>query len=335
MTNEAALIARIRRAVPSRPGGILRLGIGDDAAVLQCLARPSPSRRLPANWILTSDSFLEGRHFLVDRHPPESVGFKALARALSDVAAMGAVPRVFLLNLALPSNLTGTWLNRFLQGMARAARAAGVTLAGGDVAQSRSVAIFIALLGQAPSGRPVLRSGARPGDSLFLSGTLGAAQLGLEAILRSGKQRSRSLRHHLLERHLYPTPRLALGLWLANNHLAAAMIDTSDGFSTALSQLCQASRVGACVKSVGLPVVRIPSQLRRWRLSAQRLALHGGEDYELLFAVHPESVPRIPKSFGRVPISNVGTLVRRREILLLDADGETSVLPPLGWDHFR
>jgi len=335
MTSEAELIDRIRRAVPSQPGGILRLGIGDDAAILRCSGRPRPFPRPSANWILTSDSFLESRHFLIDRHPPDSVGFKALARALSDAAAMGANPKVFLLNLALPFKLTSGWLDQFLQGMARAAREARVVLAGGDVAQSHSVAIFIALLGEVPSGRAVLRSGARPGDGLFVSGTLGAAQLGLETILEGGRQLTRASRSRLLQRHLYPTPRLALGLWLARNKLASAMIDTSDGFSTALSQLCGASRVGACVRSAGLPVVRIPTELRRRKLSPGSLGLHGGEDYELLFAVHPKSIPHIPESFEGVPISRVGTFVRRREILLLEANGSTSVLQPSGWDHFR
>jgi len=334
MTNEAELINRIRRAIPSRPRGILRLGIGDDAAVLGVPEGLRVPRRHSARWILTSDSFLESRHFLVDRHPPHAVGYKALARALSDAGAMGAIPKVFLLNLALPLELTGTWLAQFLKGMARAARGARVILAGGDISQSRSVAIFIALLGEVPVGKAVLRSGAHAGDGLFVSGTLGAAQLGLETIFKSKTQLPRVLRDKILLRHLYPNPRLELGLWLAKHKLVSAMIDTSDGFSTDLARLCRASRIGARVWSAALPVVSIPSKLRRRVPSPHELALHGGEDYELLFAVPPKYIHRIPGTFKGVPISQVGTFVRRREIQLLEANGDTSVLQPLGWDHF-
>ena len=335
MTNEAELINRIRRALPSRPQGILRLGIGDDAAVLSVLEGLRSARRHLARWILTSDSFLESRHFLVDRHPPHAVGYKALARALSDAAAMGASPKVFLLNLALPLELTGAWLDQFLKGMARVARGARVILAGGDISQSRSVAIFIALLGEVPFEKAVLRSGARAGDHLFVSGTLGAAQLGLETILKGRKQLYGVLRNQVLQRHLYPKPRLELGLWLAKNKLISAMIDTSDGFSTNLAHLCQASRIGARVWSAALPVVSIPPELRRKALSPHDLALHGGEDYELLFAVPPKYIHRIPGTFEGVPIAQVGAFVRRCEIQLLEANGDTSVLLPMGWDHFR
>ena len=335
MTTEATLIEKIRRAIPSRPGGFLRLGIGDDAAVLRGFTRGRPARDVPSDWVFTSDSFLEGVHFLPGRHPARAVGYKALARTLSDIAAMGAVPRVFLLNLAFPQKLTGSWLDQFLGGMARAARNFRVVLAGGDIAQFPFVAISIAVLGEVPTGKAVKRSGARPGDLLLVSGTLGAAQLGLELILRHGKPTGSLLRSPALRTHLFPNPRLELGAWLAGRGLVSAMIDTSDGFSTDLARLCQASRVGVRVWASHIPAVRIPLSLSRSVLSPLELALHGGEDYELVFAVPSRLARRIPSSHRGVRLTQVGEFVRGREVRLVDSDGRASRLAPRGWDHFR
>ena len=249
MTDEARLIEQILRAVPSRgrlarsrPNGRslpvgLRLGIGDDAAVIRPMGQ--------ADWVWTCDAFLENVHFLAHAHPPQAVGFKALARATSDLAAMGARPRFFLLSLALPPSRTGGWLKGFLAGMARAARQLGLVLAGGDTSQHATVAISVSVLGEIAPGCAVTRSGARPGDRLYVTGRLGAAQLGLELILR-GLYRRAGFRP-LLRRHLYPELRLAFGQWLARRRLASAMIDTSDGLSTDLGHICEASGAGARV----------------------------------------------------------------------------------------
>ncbi len=335
MTTEATLIEKIRRAIPSRPGGFLRLGIGDDAAVLRGFTRGRPARGVPSDWVFTSDSFLEGVHFLPGRHPARAVGYKALARTLSDIAAMGAVPRVFLLNLAFPQKLTGSWLDQFLGGMARAARNFRVVLAGGDIAQFPFVAISIAVLGEVPTGKAVKRSGARPGDLLLVSGTLGAAQLGLELILRHGKPTGSLLRSPALRTHLFPNPRLELGAWLAGRGLVSAMIDTSDGFSTDLARLCQASRVGVHVWAGRLPGVQVAPGLRRKGFSSLELALYGGEDYELVFAVPSRLARRIPSSHRGVRLTQVGEFVRGREVRLIDSDERASKLAPRGWDHFR
>jgi len=326
MTTESRLIERILRRVPSRGRSAgLRVGAGDDAAVLY--------PRRSAEWALTCDAFLENVHFLAPIHPPQAVGYKALARATSDLAAMGAVPRVFLLSLALPSHRVTAWLGGFLTGLARAARRFGLVLAGGDTAQSAYVAINISVLGEIARGRAVLRSGARPGDLLYVSGRLGAAQLGLELVLR-GMYRERRWKL-LLWPHLRPPLRLALGQWLARERLVSAMIDTSDGLSTDLQHLCRSSGVGARVWADRLPAVRVPPALHGRGFDPLELALHGGEDYELLFTVPRRLSGRIPAAYRGVSLTPIGEIVRGRALSLTGAEGRTAPLAARGWDHFR
>ena len=326
MTTESKLIKRILRRIPTRGRSAgLRVGAGDDAAVL----RP----RRGAEWVLTCDAFLENVHFLAPIHPPQSVGYKALARATSDLAAMGAMPRLFLLSLALPSHRVTAWLGGFLTGMARAARRFGLVLAGGDTAQSANVAINITVLGEIASGRAVLRSGARPSDLLYVSGRLGAAQLGLELVLR-GMYRERRWKP-LLRPHLSPPLRLALGQWLACERLVSAMIDTSDGLSTDLQNLCRSSGVGARVWADRIPAVRVPPALHERGFDPLELALHGGEDYELLFTVPRRSSGRIPAAYRGVSLTPIGEIVRGRALSLMGAGGRTAPLAARGWDHFR
>ncbi|MGH9593490.1 MAG: thiamine-phosphate kinase, partial [Bryobacteraceae bacterium] len=233
--------------------------MGDDAAVLRATAN---------EMILSSDQFLEGVHFLGNVHPAEGVGYKSLARAVSDLAAMGATPRFFLMNLALPADRTGganpVWLNGFLGGMRRASAAFDIQLIGGDTAEARSISIGITVGGQMESGKALLRSGAHPGDLLYVSGVLGAAQLGLDLILRaSPASRARRLLRAatwrgVMAAHLYPRPQLELGQWLAVRGRASAAIDTSDGLSTDLAHLCDASGVAARIWAEQIPAVRIP-----------------------------------------------------------------------------
>ncbi len=332
MKTEVELIERIRRKLPSGGGSAtsrgLRIGIGDDAAVLRLCSGADQG----TEWALSCDAFLENVHFLSHVHPAAAVGFKALARATSDLAAMGASPRFFLLSLALPSHRTGNWLNRFLAGMARAARRYRLVLAGGDTAQHPTVAISLTVLGQLAPGQAVLRSGARPGDLLYVSGRLGDAQLGLELILR-GLYRERHWRP-LLRPHLYPELRLALGQWLATRRLASAMIDTSDGLSTDLEHLCRASGAGAQVVADRLPRPAVPPELLRRGIDPLELALHGGEDYELLFAVPRRYAKQIPKSYRRVPLTPIGEITRARAMVIVGSEGRVKPLVARGWDHF-
>ena len=333
MKDETQLIERIARLIPSfQRGKRLRrgsvVGIGDDAAVV----RPHPGRE----WVLTVDAFLEGVHFLADRHPTNSVGYKALVRATSDLAAMGAAPRFFLLTLALPKARTGAWFEQLLRGMAQAARSLGLTLIGGDTTTSASVAISVTVIGEVVRGRAVLRSTARPGDVIYVSGRLGQAQLGLELVLR-GRAKDKRLRR-LLAPHLYPHARIELGAWLASHRVASAMIDLSDGLSSDLGRLCEASRVGARVWAERVSCVEIPAGVRKYlgkRADPLKMALHGGEDYELLFTVPKRLVSKLRRASGFRSLTAIGEIVRGRGVSLVGIDGQTEPLEPLGWDPFR
>jgi len=323
MATEAAIIDRIRRAIPSR-APFLRLGIGDDAAVVHASANH--------DCVITCDSFVEGRHFLLARHEPESVGFKSLARAVSDIAALGAVPRFFLLALALPPARTSGWLTRFLAGMGEAARHERVALAGGDVTRHAQVIISVTVLGEVKEGQAITRSGARPGDSIYVSGILGAAELGLKLLL--SRRAARKEWQPFLRRHCYPASRVDVGRALAMRRLPTAMIDTSDGLSTDLAHLCAASGVGARVHAGRLPIVRLSGNLRG-RFDPLALALDGGDDYELLFTVPQKHLRRVPASVAGVKLTRIGEITRGSQVLMVAEGGRESRLVPGGWDHFR
>ena len=331
MTSEGALLNRIRQAVLSDGGSkarCVRLGIGDDAAIL----KPRPGREM----IVSSDFLIEGVHFL-PADPPNAVGYKALARAVSDLAAMGAEPLSFLLNLAMPSARTGAWLDKFLKGMDQATRKFRIPLIGGDLANNEKVAVCVVVIGDVPSGRAVQRSGARPGDLIYVSGKLGAARLGLEISLKRFDKRRDA--RSLLASHLCPSPRLELGSWLASHRVATAMMDISDGLSIDLARLCESSRVGAVVYADCIPEARIPEPWRRrLRLSpsaALGFALNGGDDYELVFTVPERGVKQLKRAPGGVRLTCIGEVTRKREILLINSTGQESLLQIHGWDHFR
>jgi thiamine-monophosphate kinase len=330
---EQEIIERIARKLRTRNLGHeasrLVLGMGDDAAILRL------SRR--SDFVVSCDAFLENVHFLADSHPAASVGYKSLARATSDLAAMGATPRFFLLSLALPAKRTGKWLDQFLSGLAQAARGLRMVLVGGDTAENSQVTVNLTVIGEAEPGRAILRSGARPGDAIYVSGTLGQAQLGLELVLRKLHRNSRWQK--LLKAHLYPQPRIALGGWLARRRLASAMIDLSDGLSTDLTRLCEASGVGARLRLGQIPAVTVPAGLRRLGLDPLRLALDGGEDYELLFTVHPRGEKELHTAAaslrGGVKLTRIGEITRKKQIILVVSDGRPTSLRPGGWVHFR
>ena len=350
---EDKLILKIARALPSVAGVLspaasartaLALGIGDDAAVLASARR--------GQWVLTTDAFLEGIHFLGNLHPADSIGYKALVRAASDLAAMGARPRAFFLTLSIPARRTGVWLEGLLRGMGRAARELGLVLAGGDTSRFGSVAIAITVLGEVPSGRAVTRSGARRGDVIYVSGRLGRAQLGLELLRRSARgslaksrrSAARLLRPHLYP-HLYPKIRLELGAWLAERGIASAMMDLSDGLSTDLTRLCAASGVSARIWADRIPPVEIPAGrvggLKTTGLEALAMALHGGEDYKLIFTVPPRRLKQLRRAPGFSELTAIGQIersargIRTGGILLVDSRGRAKPLRPGGWDSFR
>ena len=323
-TSEADLIRKLRGiASESSARTAVALGIGDDAAIF--------TPRRGCQTILTCDWFLKGTHFLRDKHPADAVGWKCLARAVSDVAAMGGEPRCFLLSLALPESLTGRWLNEFLGGLRRAARRFRCPLAGGDTTRRREICINITVVGEVRSGRAILRSGARAGDIIFVSGRLGEAELGLRLLRSAGRINKKDA---VLKKHLYPQPRVALGQWLAKNRLASAMMDLSDGLSADLPRLCAASGVGARIEALKIPAARANAQRVAKSFDALDLALNGGDDYELLFTVRPGKARRLPRAFRGIPLKAIGEIIPGRCLKLVQLNGQEEPLHARGWDPF-
>jgi thiamine-monophosphate kinase len=330
---ELDLIEKIRRDFPSTKP--VTLGIGDDCAIL----RPPPGSEI----LVTTDFTLEGRHFRRDLHPPESVGHRCLARGLSDLAAMGATPLAAFLSLALPTSMLANsagreWVSRFFNGLRALAEMHSVSLAGGDTSESPGgktalILADIVLVGAAPSGEALRRSGGAAGDALYVTGQLGGAAAQLSAMLRRSR---RILKVATTEGqpHLFPEPRLDVGEALLRRGLATACIDISDGLSTDLAHLCRSSRVSAEIEQAALPIHPLARKLDAD--AALRAVWHGGEDYELLFAA-PASVP-MPLSLAGVPITRIGSLTRRRSghplMTMIAADGSRAEMKPDGWQHF-
>ena len=329
---ELALIEQIRRTFASTRTRqkSLSLGIGDDCAIL----RPPRGHEI----LVTTDFSLENRHFRRDLHPAASVGHRCLARGLSDLAAMGARPLAAFLSLALPSTFlrkpTGQrWIKGFFEGLRSLAQQHNTPLAGGDTSESPADLILadIILIGSAPQGRSLRRSGARAGDLLYVTGALGGAYAEISALLKANRPpRATASPQHP---HLFPQPRLAIGSTLLRRRLATAAIDLSDGLSTDLTHLCDSSNVRAEIDSRSLPLH--PRAQKLPPKEALHAALNGGEDYELLFSASPKT--RIPSRIAGVPITRIGTLhpprSQRPQILLHGPQG-ASELKPSGWEHF-
>ncbi len=314
---EKALIASIRREAKAlaRHNPSLAATIGDDCAVLNL----APGKQV----LITTDFSLENIHFVRAWHPPESIGHRCLARGLSDIAAMGGDPVAAFLSLALPADLPQTWVNRFLHGFLALAKKFGVPLAGGDTAQSPAGLLAdIVLLGKVPRGQALLRSGGKPGDAIYVTGELGGSAATLAELRRRKPRAPTRLRG--AHPHYFPAPRIAVGRWLREARLATAAIDISDGFSTDLAHICEESRAGAVVYADSVP---------RSAAATLDLALHGGEDYELIFTASASvSVP--PKIAG-VRVTCVGEIVAGRRMWLVDHRGRRSPLQARGWEHFR
>ena len=335
---ELALLRTIRAQAARRTRGGLSLGIGDDCALLA----PRPNEELA----VTTDLSIAGRHFRLDWHSAESVGHRALARGLSDLAAMGARPVAAFLSLGVPRELTaarrgGSWVDGFLKGLLTLAAKYKVPLAGGDLAESPLAVADIVLVGAVERGRALLRSGARVGDLLFVTGKLGGAAYGLERLaeLAAGSSAGKNENapsapppripkrmEGLLAPHLRPQPRIAQGLFLRRRKLASAALDISDGLSTDLRHLCEESGVAAEIDAAALPLASGASLAQ---------ALHGGEDYELLFTTPAGT--RVPRSIQGVALTPIGRMVKTRaggpQITLIAENGREA-LAASGWEHF-
>ena len=296
------------------------------------MLRLLPRRGQQTDILVTTDFTLEGIHFRRDWHPAESVGHRCLARGLSDIAARGGEPVAAFLSLALPRDLPQSWVGRFARGLIGLAERYGVTLAGGDTAESpNGILADIVVVGTVPKGKSVLRSRARAGDRIYVSGELGGSAAAVwvmrKEMLKKSKRKPNP-REYL--RHFFPEPRVELGRVLREKGLASAMIDTSDGLSTDLAHICEESGVGAEIAAELIPRASVGKPLREVDL---QLALHGGEDYELLFTASPGK--HVPSRIAGVPITHIGHITRGRKIFLRNRDGVGYELQALGWEHFR
>ncbi len=315
---ERDLIATIRKEFPEKRRGLV-LGIGDDAAVI---------RSAENTHVLTTDLLVEDVHFTAAFQPPYYLGRKSLNVNLSDIAAMGAKPRFALLGLALRKRLNARWVGEFFRGLKAAAEEAGVALIGGDISSAEKISISITVWGGGKTF--IARSGARPGDHIYLSGRPGDAAAGLRLLRRGfrlGKARDAD---SLLLAFLDPVPQIALGGALSRLRLATAMIDTSDGLSVDLLHLCEESRTAAVVELEKLP---LSPALRSYEKDPEPLALHGGEDYGLLFTVNPRkpaSIDRLRKRFG---LHRIGRMIRGRGVCIVDRKGRERPLEIRGFEH--
>ena len=337
---EFTLIRALARRFAGKTPHLVR-GIGDDAAVI---AAPTPMW-----WHVTTDLLAEGIHFDLRTASPESVGYRAAMANLSDIAAMGAVPRYLLLSLAMPSRFKQPQIFSLYTGLMRACRPHGVVLIGGDTSASQAgLFVSITLIGTTASRRALLRRGARIGDHIYATGTLGDSLAGLQLLTPSPSKRSTrrqsaplraTHRHFLIQRHLRPSARIEEGQWLNNARLATAAIDLSDGLSGDLRHICEESRVGAEIELGKLPISTACRAYAKTRgLRPTQLALTGGEDYELLFTAPPTRQSDIVKQARThgFHVTQIGTIRPRRfGIQIKDDDGTSRPMPITSYEHFR
>ena len=324
---ERALIARIKARV-SMPAWVV-IGPGDDAAVLQ------PERGTLD--VVTTDAQVDGVHF--DRRfvPAEAIGHRALAVYLSDLAAMGASPRAALLSLALPPLLDIDDFEHLLDGLLALAARHHVTLVGGNIAQTPGpLTLDVTAIGSIRPRRILTRGGARPGDEVYVTGTLGESAIGLQR-LQSSPRIAAWPTDACVERYMRPQPRVRAGMLLGRNRAASSCMDVSDGLADCVRQVAEASGVGMTLDASAIPIpaeVR-DAQIRRGRDPLEP-ALAGGDDYELFFTVRPAHRSRLRavcQVLGDLPITRIGVVTKGRDLLLRDDDGTRPL--PAGYEHFR
>ncbi len=321
---EFGLIERVRRATPKGRGVLI--GIGDDAAWVANKFGSS---------LITSDLLIEGVHFDLNWTSLFNLGYKTLAVNLSDIAAMGGTPTYAILSLGIPLNLDIKAIDDFYRGIRSLAAKSGVALVGGDTNVANSLIICVCLVGDPPQ-HPITRDGAKVGDDIYVTGTLGDAALALKLLQAKPPIPRRNPVTYLLSRHHRPTPRLTAGALLARERLASAMIDVSDGLLQDLGHICKASGVGAVISEANLPLS--PAYRSLCDKAGALYALTGGEDYELLFCARPRHRGRIKRLQlqTHVAITQIGTCVsKRNNIAVVDRDGKKRLLPHRGHDHFK
>jgi len=329
---EFQLIERMNRSLQKNEGVVL--GIGDDCAALKlssgCLL------------IATTDILIEKIHFHLEQVTPEQMAFKSLAVNLSDIASMGARPLYALVSLGIPSSVSVEFVDDFYRELGESGKKYNVAVVGGDTSSSKSgLIVNIVLLGEQKEELIVRRSGAKAGDSIFVTGTLGDSAAGLK-VFRTGKDTMapalQKEADFVLARHSFPEPRLGEGKFLAENRLASSMIDLSDGVASDIRRLCEQSRVGARIFADSIPFSSEMKVLAEsWKKDPLDFALYGGEDYELMFTVAKKDL----KKFGElreklhIPLSCIGEIVKEAEGISLVKDNSVSELGKTGYEHFR
>jgi thiamine-monophosphate kinase len=339
MPGEFEIIARIRARTRTADG--VRVGIGDDTAVLQTGGA--------RDWLACSDLMNEGVHFRREWSPPQLLGRKALAVTLSDIAAMGGIARFAMTSVALPHDLPAAFIEAMFDGMLAYAEACNVAIIGGDTSSSKdSLFIDTIALGECDAGRAIIRSGAQAGDIIYVTGTLGASAAGLALLERgdrltndesndssNNKDAMMRARIQAMRKHLAPAPHLALGRQIGERGLATAMIDISDGLSSDLAHILDESHCGAILRAVAIPIDDAVRELAdELKIEPLSLALHGGEEYELLFTARPENQTRIAELSDEfnIPITAMGEITPDGG-LQLEQNGRLEALKISGYEH--
>ena len=325
---EFAFIDKIRESLKSKNPSVT-LGIGDDAAIF----KPAKGHEL----IFTTDMLVEGRHFDFKWTSPWQLGAKTMAVNISDCAAMGAKPTVALVSLGVPKDYPVKDLEAFYDGMKSWGEQFGAQIVGGDTVGSEKFVVNIALIGEVEEGKALRRSGAKAGEALFVTGTVGDSAAGLAA-LQEGKSKGEAA-SFLLKKHLTPVPRFNVGRYLSTKKLGSSAIDLSDGLSSEINHLCEESGVGAEIHEEALPLSPALLQFcEENQLHPLDFALNGGEDYELLFTVPlakiSEAVQKLPGETG-VAVKSIGRMVpKAKGVTLITKKGERLPLTAKGFDHF-
>jgi thiamine-monophosphate kinase len=327
-SSETRLLELLQARYPSKTR-LIKKGIGDDAAVVRL-------RGAQEFWLITTDMLVENIDFRRAWITPRRLGAKSLSVNLSDLAAMGARPRFFTISLAIPSDISERWILEFHDGITAKGNYSGAYLIGGDLSRSeKHIVISITAIGESLNRIVLYRSGGKPGDLLYVTGVLGRSAAGLK-LLEAGQAYPRSrFAKTALQAHQQPEARLDAGLWLAQSGLASCMMDLSDGLSMDLPRLCACSGVGAEVRISDLPVFL---ESRLWGLDPVELALHGGEDFELLFAVPKSKQRLLEKNYPATltPITKIGELTGDAgKVWIAEENKKRYRLPQRGYDHFR
>ena len=334
--NEFDFIEQLRaKAGDSNTPELLR-GIGDDAAVIQQFSG--------RDTLVTSDLLVEDIDFRRDTSPPQLIGYKSLAVSLSDIAAMGGRPRWAVLSLGVPEEIWNSdFVTQYYEGLFDLARRYDVQLIGGDLSRTTGkIVIDSTVIGECVSGQAILRKGAQVGDQLFVTGSLGGSAAALRLLERGLHLKQNQMNdeaesiEQLLLCHLRPEPRVGWGLVLGEEGLASAMIDISDGLSSDIHHLCKESGAGALIESARIPRnEHVTALCGRRALDPLMLALHGGEDFELLFTVPQNKLSLLPTKVDGVSLTHIGEIREASQGILVAEGSRTWELKPEGWQHFN